>query len=88
MLFRNLCLALALEDSQPKAKVFCLLSAEEVLGGATWEALVRTIAHVPQNLTLIIEYAEMPFDSHESNQSNSGTFTFVPRVADSREQMV
>ena len=63
-------LALALEDSQPEAKVFCLLSAEEVLGGATWEALVRTIARVPQNLTLIIECAEMPSDSHESNQSN------------------
>lgn len=52
-------LALSLKESKPAPKVLCLLGAEELEAGSTWEALNKAIAHVPENLTLIIECVEM-----------------------------
>ena len=51
-------LALSLKDDQLAAHVFCLLGAEELGMGATWEALAAVRA--PENLTLIVECPETP----------------------------
>ena len=48
-------LALALKDSRPTVRVFCLMGAEELMMGATWEALDLAAARAPENLTLIVE---------------------------------
>ena len=51
-------LALSLKDNQPTAHVFCLMGAEELMMGATWEVLAAVRA--PKNLTLIVECPETP----------------------------
>ena len=51
-------LALSLKDNQPAAHVFCLMGAEDLLMGATWEALASVRA--PENLTLIVECPKTP----------------------------
>ena len=51
-------LALSLKDNQPAAHVFCLMGAEDLMMGATWEVLAAVRA--PKNLTLIVECPETP----------------------------
>ena len=53
-------LALALKDCRPGANVCCLLGAEELRTGSTWESLDRALASPPANLTLIVEHARVP----------------------------
>ncbi len=55
-------MALALKSSQPKARVYCIISDGECEEGQTWEAIMAAAKNQLHNLTIIVDRNHIQID--------------------------